>query len=482
MPEQDLFKEFINNLQFNVSEYFDIELNSMQNEILNDAIDILKENIVGDVKKLGGNLKRYSEKFENFLKEAETKLGEDKYKDSQKELKQLFKEYSKKLRKLIEKSCVAIIPVKELPWVDIIFRNIPRIEIEDKMINFQDAGIAFYGEIKSIVSRATIYGKMKDEAPLFAPLMGDLDLGGYELDEAEKGPKSQIYSYISAVIDSLDSKTTISQLAKYHEGYQRHGEPICDFLMNKKDLMEIMSKIRSGLESGRIKSDIAVCGIVIPLIKDKTSLVIVVDDGEKNDPRRYIRCFEAILNFSAVCCEAPSLHEGPESQPQVPSLQIGVVRTPGGQELKEWTAEELAQDVQQRGGGSPPGMAVWTEEDLQKAAAERGTGIPEGMEVWTEEDLQELTRKRQGGLDIPEWQPEEDLPKCPKCEYSLRKGWSECPICGLAIGAEPSSPAISPPESETGETQETQEEKIDAIEAKKTPESSEDDIEEDKLL
>ena len=478
MPEQDLFKEFINNLQFDVSEYFDIELTSMQNEIINDATDILKENIVGDMKKLGGNFKRYSEKFENFLKEAETKLGEDKYKDSQKELKQLFKDYSKKLRKLIEKSCIAVIPVKELPWVDIIFRNIPRIEIEDKNITFQDAGIAFYGEIKSIVSRATIYGKMKDEEPLFAPLMGDLDLGGYELDEGEKGPKSQIYSYVSAVIDSLDSKTTKSQLAKYHEGYQRHGEPICDFLMNKKDLMEIMSKIISGLESGRIKSNIAVCGIVIPLIKDKTSLVIVVEDGEKNDSRRYIRCFEAILNFSAVCCEAPSPPEGL----QISSQQPGVVRTPGGQELKEWTAEELAQDVQQRGGGTSPGMAVWTEEELQKASAERGTGVPEGMEVWTEEDLQELGRKRQGGLDIPEWKPEEELPKCPKCEYSLRKGWSECPICGVTIGAEPSSPAISPPGSETGETQETQEEKIDETEAKKTLESSEDDAEEDKLL
>ena len=66
MPEQDLFKEFINNLQFDVSEYFDIELTSMQNEIINDATDILKENIVGDMKKLGGNLKRYSEKFENL--------------------------------------------------------------------------------------------------------------------------------------------------------------------------------------------------------------------------------------------------------------------------------------------------------------------------------------------------------------------------------------------------------------------------------
>ena len=48
LPEQDLFKEFINDLQFDVSEYLDIELTSMQNEIINDATDILKENIVGE--------------------------------------------------------------------------------------------------------------------------------------------------------------------------------------------------------------------------------------------------------------------------------------------------------------------------------------------------------------------------------------------------------------------------------------------------
>jgi hypothetical protein len=298
--------------------------------------------------------------------------------------------------------------------------------------------------------------------------MGDLDLRGYKLDDAEKGPKSQIYSYVNAVIESLDSKSTDSQLAKYHEGYQRHGEPICDFLMNKEDLMEVMSKIRSGLESERIKSDIAVCAIALPQSKDSTSLVIVVEDGDKNDQRRYIRGFEAILIFSAACCEAPS--------PQVAPSQ------PGGQEMKEWTPEELAQQAQQRGGGVPPGMATWTEEELQKMAAERGSGIPDGMEVWTEEDLQELSRKRQGGLDIPEWKPEEGMPECSKCGYSLRKGWSECPICGAAVGAETTSTPATPPESETGETQEAQEEKIDETEADKSPESSEDDVEEDKLL
>ena len=65
-----------------------------------------------------------------------------------------------------------------------------------------------------------------------------------------------------------------------------------------------------------------------------------------------------------------------------------------------------------------------TEDELNKLATERGTGLPEGMEVWTEEDLQDMAQKRQGGLDIPEWEPDKDLKECVKCGYALRPGWS----------------------------------------------------------
>ena len=386
MAEQEVFKKFIDNLEFDITEYLDIEVSENQNKLIEEATSIMKDNIIGEVKKYGGNLKKNAEKFENFINDAEKRLDED-YKDFQKELSQVFKDYTKKLRKLIEKSCMAIIPVKEMPWVEILFRSTPRITIENKKPNLFDDGIAYYGEIKCVISRTTIYGKMKDEEPLFAPLMGELDLIGYKLDESQKGSKSQIHSYINAVINTLDASTTRLQLAKYHEGYQRHGEPICDFLMNKKDLLDIMKKIRSGLESSRIKSNIAVCGISIPLTNDKTSLVLITDDGAKNDSDRYTRCFEAFLNFSAAGCEAPSARRADEAQAQVPSQQPGGVRTPGGQELKEWTAEELAAESQQRGGGIPSGMEAWTEEELQNLSAERGAGIPEGMEVWTEEEL-----------------------------------------------------------------------------------------------
>jgi len=273
---------------------------------------------------------------------------------------------------------------------------------------------------------------MKDEEPLFAQLMGDLDLVDYKLEDSDKSPKSQIYPYVSAIITSLDSPATRSQLGKYHEGYQRHGEPICDFLMNKKDLLAAMEKLNSGLESNRIKADIAITAIAIPLPSDKTSLVLVTDEGK--DSSKFSRCFEGVLRFSAACCEAPSINTAEQQQ-------TTAIRTPGGQELKEWTAEDLAKEAQKRGTAIPSGLEEWSEEDLTKLAEERGGGLPEGIEVWTEEELEELSRKRQGGLDIPEWKPDQELAECSKCGYSLRKGWSECPICGTPIGSEP-TPSI----------------------------------------
>ena len=453
MSEEDLFEAFVNHLQFNVGEYLDTQLSEYQIKLIENATFILKDNIVGDIKKLGGNLQKNKENYEKFIKEAEAELKKEEYKEIEKDLKQFLKEYVKNLQELIAKSCVAIIPVKELPWEDVIFRSVPRLVFKNKKVELLDITIAYYGEIKCVISRTTIYGKIKDEKPLFAPFMGDLDLKGYKIDDSQQNkPKSLIYSFVSAIIDSLESSSTRSQLAKYHEGYQRHGEPICDFLMNKTELLEVMENIETGLDSGRIKSEISVCGIAIPLPSDKTSFVLVTD--ETKDPQKYSKCLEAILRFSAACCEAPSTLKGEslERAGQITPQQEGVMRTPGGQELKVWTAEELAEEARKRGGGIPSDMEVWSQEDLQKFAEERGSGLPEGMEVWTEEELEELAKKRQGGLDIPEWKPDEDMQECEKCGYSLRKGWSECPICGTPVGSKTKPESTPPPESEPDES------------------------------
>ena len=156
MSEQDLFEEFVNSLQFNVSDYLDTELSDSQNKLIDDATFILQDNIVGDIKKFGGSLLKNKEKFDNFIKKAETELQKEDYKDHIKELKNLFKDYIKKLQEFIAKTVIAVIPVKELPWIDVVFRSVPRIVTDNKKVELLDNAIAYYGEIKCLISRTCL--------------------------------------------------------------------------------------------------------------------------------------------------------------------------------------------------------------------------------------------------------------------------------------------------------------------------------------
>lgn len=462
MSEAKLFEIFIDSLDFEVSEYLVEELTELQKDIINDATFILKDNIVGDVKSFGGSVKKNEEKFKEFMKKAETELEKDKYK----EIKKKIKEYLKKLSELIIKTCVAIIPVKEMPWVDVVFRTIPRITYNDK-VELLDNYIAYYGEIKCFVGRTTLYGKIKDQEPLFAPFTGNLDLGDYKIDATQKEPKSHIFPYVSALIESLDSAITKNQLAKYHEEFQRHGDPICDFLMKDVDLVNSMKKVTTALESGRITSDIAVCSIVVPLPSDKKSFVLITDESQGDS--RYGNCFEALLRLSASSCQAPSQsQQTPTQDAPVSGPTGGGIRTPGGQELKTWTPEELASEAQKRLAAQPD-LPTWSEEDLTKFAEERGSGIPEGMEVWKEEELLDLAEKRRrGGLNIPEWQPDQDMSECSSCGYGLRPGWTKCPVCDTPVGKQP-------PEEEKEEPKEPSEEEQDEITEQKDESKEETD-------
>ncbi|MFX1497575.1 MAG: hypothetical protein ACFFBH_08625 [Promethearchaeota archaeon] len=425
MSEEKLFEIFINSLNFNVNEYLVEELSDLQRKIIDDATFILKENIVGEIKTLGGSIKQNEDKFNELMKEAESELENVKYK----EIKKSLKEYLKKLKELILKTCVAIIPVKELPWVNLIFRTIPRLIYKDNKLTFLDKQITYYGEIKCFLERTTVYGKIKNQKPLFAPFIGTLDLHGHKITETEKGPKSEIFSYINAIINSMESPLITSQLFKYHENYQRHGDPICDYFMGNDEILESMEKLTSGIESGRIRSDIAICALAVPIPSDKTTIMIVTEEGDDLD--KYSRCFEALLKFSAASCQAPSIKQ------QDLSESAKIASSSGIPEMKTWTAEELSQEAQKRM-AAQPNIPSWTAEELEKFTSERSSGIPEGMEVWTEKELQDLAEKRRGGgLNIPEWTPDEELVEC-SCGYSLRPGWSKCPICGNPVG-EPSS-------------------------------------------
>jgi len=463
LSEAKLFEIFINSLDFEVSDYLVEELTELQSEIVNDATFIFKDNILGDLKSYGGSVKKNEDKFKEFMKKAEAELEKDKYK----EIKKNLKEYLKKLSELIIKTCVVIVPVKELPWEDVIFRTIPRIAYKDK-VHLMDKAIAYYGEIKCFVGRTTVYGKIKDQEPLFAPFTGSVDLGGYKLEEQQKEPKSHIFPYVSALINSLDSTITKNQLSKYHEEFQRHGDPICDFLMKDSDLNDSMGKITTAIESERNNSDTAVCSIVVPLPSEKKSIVLITDEGQGNS--RYGNCFEALLKFSASCCQIPSpAPQQPSSGGQVPGPSGGGVRTPGGQELKSWTAEELASEAQKRL-ATQPSLPSWSEEDLHKLAEERGSGIPEGMEVWKEEDLQDLAEKRRrGGLNIPEWKPDQNMGECSSCGYSLRPGWTKCPVCDASIGEPPKNGTDKPEESSKETQSDNPEQEADSTEENTDP-------------
>ena len=123
-------------------------------------------------------------------------------------------------------------------------------------------------------------------------------------------------------------------------------------------------RITSGIESNRLSSDIAVFSIAVPQNTDKTTLLVVVDEGK--DPNQSSRCFEALLRFSAEGCNVPSTGT-PTQQPPVPGQpqppQSGTVRTPGGQELKVWSAEDLASEAQKRMQAQPD-IPEWSEEEL----------------------------------------------------------------------------------------------------------------------
>ncbi len=473
MSETKLFEIFVNSLNFDVSEYLVEELTELQKEIVDDASFVLKENIVGELKSFGGSVKKNEEKFKELMKQAELELEKNKYKDIKKNLK----DYLKKLSELIIKTCITIIPVKELPWSDVVFRTIPRITFDDK-VHLLDNAIAYYGEINCFIGRTTIFGKMKDPSsePLFAPFMGNIDLGVYKLEESQDKPKSQVFSYVNAIINSLDSAITKNQLVKYHEGYQRHGDPICDFLMKDEELLNSMGKITTALESERSKSDIAVCSIAVPLPSDKRSLIITIEEGQGDS--RFGNCFEALLKFSAACCQVPSPSQEATSQAgSTPGQTGGPIRTPGGQELKVWTAEDLANEAQKRL-AAQPNIPSWSEEELTKLAESRGSGIPEGMEVWKEEDLLELAEKRRsGGLNIPEWQPDQDITECSNCGYGLRPGWAKCPVCDAPVGEKTSEEDKEEPK-ETEEPEESLDENQNE-DKNQEPESKEEEEEEE---
>jgi hypothetical protein len=475
------FEDLIKNIDFNVSQFLVFnDISKEQEKIIEKTTEILKDNTVDEIKTFGGNLDKNIDKIEKIKESVKAELEKEENKDAKSDLEKIFDSYIKAFKQLIPKVCGAIIPVKQMPFVDVYFRTVPRISIDKEKpqkVSINESGIAYYGEIKCITPRIILLAKIKGEEPLFAPLIGDLDIGDYKFDDSkQKSPKIQIFPYISALISSMDKEVNKNNVSRYNEQYQRHGEPICDFLLKDKELMDVTKKISSAIESKRTSSNVAVCGIAVPDNQDQSTVIIVQDESGSSSAHEV--CFESELRFAAACCEAPSTRLPGQATPAQPAQtqapgQPGQVIAPSGQRLQSWTAEELAKDAAERGasGGLPPGMDVWTENELQEMAKSRtdgGINLP----VWTEEELKKLSKSRQGALNLPEWKQPEDMKECEQCGYALRLGWDSCPICGWKVGTPPA------PKTENQEPEEKKEEETPQTEEKLEEEKPEEKAEE----
>jgi hypothetical protein len=354
----------------------------------------------------------------------------------------IFKPFLKDLEKIVKKwlelklqelngTIILFIPIKEMPFPAVTFLNVQRIVWEkDKLekMTLNSHCIAYIGEIEAIVTRTVLYGKMAKEEPLFAPHIGQLDLAGYKPD-LKISPKSEDIRFLYEILQSLERKSTQSQVVRYHAQYERHGEPICDFFMDNDELIKSMKKLTSAIESKRQMSNASIAGAVIPLIN--SSMVLCMDENHSN--KKYEICFEAILKLGATSYKTPNIKK--DSMVPAPGLGIQTSSIPMQvqPQIPVWTEEDLAEDAKKRRESSNLNLPTWSAEELEEEAKKRGSGV--NLPMWTEEDLEKDMKQRHGGSSIPDWKEDENLVSCPKCGYSCKSDWNECPVCGAGLKA-----------------------------------------------
>ena len=429
MSEEKLFEIFKNNINFQVDGFLVNELTSLQEKIIDDATFIFKDNIIGELKVFGGNIKKNEDKYKELKDNIESEIEKEKYKVIRKDLK----EYLKLLPELILKTCVAEIPVKELPWEDVIFRTIPRILRKDTVKIFPNK-IAYYGYIKCKINKSILFGRINGQDPFFAPLQRELDLKGAEPNNAGEVSLPRDFQYVDAIMKAIDDPLIKLQLSAYEEKNSKKGDAICDYLNQNGELLEIMSKLKTDIDVGATNSGVVINAIAIPSDNNNTTLVIVLND--ENIDGKYLNCFEAFLKFSATLCQMVSQQSTTSMTGQTmydSSITASIsTRSTDQLNVKVWTAEELAKEAQKRLHGQP-NIPIWTEEELAKIAQERQASLPEGLEMWTEEELLKLAEERKSAeLNLPKWE-EQDLPECKNCGYALRPGWARCPICNTPV-------------------------------------------------
>lgn len=431
---EKMFEKLIYNLEIDLAKFIhplDSEPTSEQKKIIQDATGILENNINGDIKKSA--IKIDQDEFKIIENEVSKRLENVIFKPFLKDLDKIVKKWLGLKLQELNNTIILVIPVKEMPFTagKVTFLTVPRIVWEkDKLekMTLNNHCIAYIGEIEAIVTRTVLYGKMAKEEPLFAPHIGQLDLAGYKPD-LKISPKSEDVRFLYEILQSLERKSTQSQVVRYHVQYERHGEPICDFFMDNEELIKSMKKLTSAIESKRQMSNASIAGVVLPLIN--SSIVLCMD--ENHSIKKYEVCFEAILKLSATSYKTPNIKK--ESMVPAPGLGISTPSIPmqAQPQIPVWTEQELAEDAKKRGASSSINLPTWSEKELEEEAKKRGASSSINLPFWSAEELEEEAKKRSSGSSIPEWKEDDNLVSCPKCGYSCKSDWNECPVCGTGL-------------------------------------------------
>lgn len=367
---------------------------------------------------------------EAMFKEAREKIP-DVLKDMQqeakdKEIKAYFAGYQDVMKKFLERHVVVKATVKTMPFKTVYMHRAPKVfENKKQQLDINEKPVGFVVELPYQVERSTAYGEMKDGKPLFAPIIGNLDIDWQAPDKKSSPAEAEYiddFSLQRAVFDAMDKQTTINSVWRY-QNYGRKGEPICDKLMAIEDLMVSMERLASEVGSKSFEGNASICALIFAI--DGRSIVAVIDyQGEQKN------AFEALFKLTAYLEDAPRVAQAVIAPP-AGAVGPGPVMGAGGQALPTWTEEELAQQPTFAPAG--PSLPAWTEEELASRPDKFTGGDGVNLPVWTEEELAELAKQgATPGLNLPEWQ-DEGLIACPKCKYGCQREWEECPICSSKL-------------------------------------------------
>lgn len=400
-------------------------LNPRQKKDIDVMSNLLVSNLVGELETWGGTFD------EAAFKDARDKIG-DVLKDlslegKEKEIKSLFDSYTKIMKKFLERHVVATATVKTMPFKKVHMLAVPKVNMNQKgQLELNESPVGYIVELPYEIERSAAYGEMKDQKPLFAPVIGSLELA-WKPSTGDAFADDEKLQY--ALFDVMDKQTTRNSVWRY-QNYGRKGEPLCDKLMAVEDLMISMERIISEVDSKDFKANASVCGLMYA-IKGKTVVAIIDFDGVHKN------AFEAMFKLCAYLEEVP---RAASAQQPAAGGAAGAPGAPGAGAMPTWTEEELASRPQQFAAPATPNMPVWTEEELE-AREDKFSGGP-NLPVWTEEELEELKKESGPSLNLPEWK-EESLLDCPNCGYGCQQDWDECPVCEAKLQKQAPPPADS---------------------------------------